>query len=122
SRSMHDDVETAPPPPASGGRSGTASPGPGKAETVRRLHSLKKRIAVLTVLSFGVLSGLVAGHHVGAAQSSPAAPAAATVPTPAPSTDQGNGFFDQGGASDQGGYSVGAGSGTQAPVAGSGAG
>jgi hypothetical protein len=92
---------------------------PGKAETVRRLHRLKKRIAVLTVLGFGVLSGLVAGHHVGAAaQSTPAAPAATTVP--APSTDQGNGFWDQGGTSDQGGYGFGNG-GSNGPVAGSGA-
>ena len=120
---MHDDVETAHPPPGSRGRGGTASPGPGKAETVRRLHVLKKRIAVLTVLGFGVLSGLVAGHHAGvAAQSSPAAPAAATVPTPAPSTDQGNGFFDQGATSDQGRYGYGFGQGgSQGPVAGSGA-
>jgi hypothetical protein len=120
---MHEDGETAPPPPASWGRGGTASPGPGKAETLRRLHILKKRIAVLTVLSFGVLSGLVAGHHMGAAaQSNPAAPAATTAPTPAPSTDQGNGFFDQGGASDQGNYGYGFGNGgSQRPVAGSGA-
>jgi hypothetical protein len=119
---MHDDVETAPPPPGRWGRGGTASPGPSKAETVRRLHILKKRIAVLTVLGFGVLSGLVAGHHVGAAQSKPAAPAATTVPAPAPSTDQGNGFFDQGGTSDQGGYGYGFGTGgVQGPVAGSGA-
>ena len=121
---MHDDVETAHPPPGSSGRAGTASPaspGPGKAETVRRLHILKKRIAVLTVLGFGVLSGLVAGHHVGAAaQSKPAAPAATTAPVPAPSTDQGNGFFDQGGTNDQGGYGFGTG-GSQGPVAGSGA-
>ena len=89
---MHDDVATAHPPLDSRSRSGMA---PGKAETVRRLHTLKKRIAVLTVLGFGVLSGLVAGHHVGAAaQSKPVAPAATTVPAPAPSTDQGNGFFD----------------------------
>ena len=115
---MHD-VETAH-PPGSWGRSGVA---PGKAETVRRLHILKKRIAVLTVLGFGVLSGLVAGHHVGAAaQSNPAASAATTVPAPAPSTDQGNGFFDQGGTSDQGGYGSGFGNGgAQGPVAGSGA-
>ena len=120
---MHADVETAHPPPGSWGRGGRASPGPGKAETVRRLHILKKRIAVLTVLGFGVLSGLVAGHHVGAAaQSKPAAPAATTVPAPAPATDQGNGFFDQGGTSDQGGYGYGVGNGgSQGPVAGSGA-
>ena len=67
-----------------------------------------------------MLSGLVAGHHVGAAQSSPLAPAATTVP--APSTDQGNGFFDQGGTSDQGDYGYGFGNGgSQRPVAGSGA-
>jgi hypothetical protein len=115
---MHEDVETAHPPLASRSRSGVA---PGKAETVRRLHTLKQRIAVLTVLGFGVLSGLVAGHHVGAAaQSNPAAPAATSVPAPAPSTDQGNGFFDQGGTSDQGGYGFGNG-GSQGPVAGSGA-
>ena len=120
---MHEDVETAHPRPGSWGRGGTASPGPGKAETLRRLHILKKRIAVLTVLGFGVLSGLVAGHHVGAAaQSKPAAPAATTVPAPAPSTDQGNGFFDQGGTSNQGGYGYGFGNGgSQGPVAGSGA-
>jgi hypothetical protein len=120
---MHEDVETAHPPPGSSGRSDTASPGPGKAESVRRLHILKRRIAVLTVLGFGVLSGLVAGHHVGAAaQSKPAAPAATTLPTPAPSTDQGNGFFDQGGTSDQGGYGYGFGNGgSQGLVAGSGA-
>jgi hypothetical protein len=118
---VHEDVETVHLPSGSRGRGGTASPGPGKAETVRRLHILKKRIAVLTVLGFGVLSGLVAGHHVGAAaQSKPAAPAATTVPTPAPSTDQGNGFFDQEGTSDQGGYGFGNG-GSQGPVAGSGA-
>ena len=117
---MHDDVETAHPPPDSRSRSGVA---PDKAETVRRLHFLKQRIAVLTVLGFGVLSGLVAGHHVGAAaQSNPAAPAATTVPTPAPSTDQGNSFWDQGGTSDQGGYGYGFGNGgSQGPVAGSGA-
>ena len=108
---------TAPPPLDS--RGGAAAPG--KAETIRRLHLLKRRIAVLTVLGFGVLSGLVAGHHVGVtAQSRPAAPAATTVPTPAPSTDQGNGFFDQGGTSDQGDYGYGFGNGgSQGPVAGS---
>ena len=117
---MHDDVEAAHLPPDSRSRRGVA---PGKDETVRRLHMLKKRIAVLTVLGFGVLSGLVAGHHVGAAaQSKPAAPAATTAPVPAPSTDQGTGFFDQGGTSDQGGYGYGFGNGgSQGPVAGSGA-
>jgi hypothetical protein len=116
---MHDDVETAHPPLDSRSRSGVA---PGKAETVRRLHILKKRIAVLTVLGFGMLSGLVAGHHVGAAAQSNPVSAATTVPTPAPSTDQGNGFFDQGGTSDQGGYGYGVGNGgSQGPVAGSGA-
>jgi hypothetical protein len=43
---MHDDVETAHPPLDSRNRSGVT---PGKAETVRRLHILKQRIAVLTV-------------------------------------------------------------------------
>ena len=118
---MYEHVEPVPPSPDSRGRGGVLKPG--KAETLRRLHILKKRIAVLTVLGFGVLSGLVAGHHVGAAaQSKPAAPAATTVPAPAPSTDQGNGFFDQGGTSDQGGYGYGVGNGgSQGPVAGSGA-
>jgi hypothetical protein len=92
---------------------------PGKAEAVRRLPILKKRIAVLTALGFGALSGLVAGHHVGVtAQNTPTAPATTTVP--APSTDQGNGFWNQGGTSDQGGYGFGSG-GAQGPVAGSGA-
>ena len=117
---MHDDVETAHPPLDSRSRSGMAQ---GKVETIRRLHILKQRIAVLTVLGFGVLSGLVAGHHVGAAaQSNPAAPAATTVPAPASSTDQGNGFFDQGGTRDQGGDGYGFGTGgSQGPVAGPGA-
>jgi hypothetical protein len=115
---MDEHVEPVPPPPGSWSRSGVA---PGKAATVRRLHTLKQRIAVLTLLGFGVLSGLVAEHHVGAAaQSNPAAPAATTVPAPAPSTDQGNGFWDQGGTSDQGGYGFGNG-GSNGPVAGSGA-
>jgi hypothetical protein len=116
---MDEHVEPVPPPPGSWSRSGVA---PGKAATVRRLHTLKQRIAVLTLLGFGVLSGLVAEHHVGAAQSNPVAPAATTVPAPAPSTDQGNGFWDQGGTSDQGGYGYGFGNGgSQGPVAGSGA-
>jgi hypothetical protein len=117
---MEEHVEPVPPPPGSWSRGGVA---PGKAATVHRLHTLKQRIAVLTVLGFGVLSGLVIGHHVGAAaQSNPAAPAATTVPAPAPSTDQGNGFWDQGGTSDQGGYGYGFGNGgSQGPVAGSGA-
>jgi hypothetical protein len=116
---MDDYGEPVPPPPESRGRGGVLKPG--KAETVRRLHSLKRRIAVLTVLGFGALSGLVAGHHVGAAaQSSPAAPAATTVP--APSTDQGDGFFDQQGKDEQGGYGYCFGTGdAQGPVAGSGA-
>ena len=116
---MYEQIEPVPPPAESRGRGGVLKPG--KAETIRRLHSLKKRIAVLTVLGFGVLSGLVAGHHVGAAaQSTPAAPATTTMP--APPTDQGNGFWDQGGTSDQGGYGYGFGNGdSNGPVAGSGA-
>lgn len=91
-----------------------------KAATLERLRRLKARIMLATLLGFGALSGLAAGHRVGA--TAPATPpASVTTQAPAQSSDDG-GFFSQSGAGDQGGYGYGFGSGTntQPPVAGSG--
>ena len=96
-------------PPASRGRGGVLKSG--KVEAIRRLPTLKRRIVVLTVVGFGVLSGLAAGHHVGVTARD----------APGPSTGGGSGFFNQGGTEDQGAYGYGFGSGgVQGPVAGSG--
>ena len=122
--------------PAAG--AGSASPLAGRAAsraaTLQRLSRLKSRIVVTTLLGFGALSVLVAGHRVGATAATTTPPAAAT---PAPSTDNGGGFYNQGNGQDdnggnggffsgggsggQGGYGFGNGGYAQPPVAGSGA-
>lgn len=120
-----------------------AAPRSTKAETLRRVGLLKKRLAVAALVGFGAFGGLAAGHHVGTAASgttavtsantstgsttagtsggsstgSPSQGASGDSPTGSSQQTPGSGFFDQG----QGGYGFGSGGSNQAPMAGSGA-
>src|SRR5215831_11298218 len=65
-----------------------------KAETLAFVHECKKWLVAGSIVTFGLLGGLVAGHAVGTT-SNQATPANNT-PAPSPSTNGGNGgFFNQ---------------------------
>jgi hypothetical protein len=130
-------MENESPQPADGAGSASSLAGraASRAATLQRLSRLKSRIVVTTLLGFGALSVLVAGHRVGTTTATTTTPPAAA--TPAPSTDDGGGFYNQGNGQDdnggnggffngggsggQGGYGFGNGGYAQPPVAGSGA-
>jgi hypothetical protein len=94
------------------------TPRKSKAETLAFVHECKKWLVAGSVIAFGLLGGLVAGHAVGTT-SNQATPASNT---PATSPSTGGGFFDQQPGQQQGG---GGGSGfgnnnsSQPPVSGS---
>jgi hypothetical protein len=93
-----------------------------KAEALALAHEFKKWLVAGSVITFGLLGGLVAGHAVGttATQPTPASNAPSTSPS------SGGGFFQQGpqgqqqqGQQQGGGYGFGNGNFGQPPVSGS---
>ena len=90
-----------------------------KAETLAFVHECKKWLVAGSVITFGLLGGLIAGHAVGTTsnQATPASNAPSTSPS------SGGGFFQQGPQGQQqqqgGGYGFGNGNFGQPPVSGS---
>ena len=98
------------------------TPRKSKAETLAFVHECKKWLVAGSIVTFGLLGGLVAGHAVGTT-SNQATPANNT-PAPSPSTNGGNGgFFNQQPGQQQqqggGGYGFGNNNPSQPPVSGS---
>src|SRR5216683_476005 len=95
------------------------TPRKSKAETLSFVHECKKWLVAGSIVTFGLLGGLVAGHAIGTT-SNQATPASNT---PATSPSTGGGFFDQqpGQQQQQGGGGNGFGNNnpTQPPVSGS---
>ena len=99
------------------------TPRKSKAETLTLVHEFKKWLVAGSVITFGLLGGLVAGHAVGTTsnQATPASNAPSTSPS------SGGGFFQQGPQGQQqqgqqqqgGGYGFGNGNFGQPPVSGS---
>lgn len=97
-----------------------------KAETLSFVHECKKWLVAGSIVTFGLLGGLVAGHAVGTV-SNQANPASNTPATSPSSNGGGGGFFDQQpgqqgqGQQQQGGGGYGFGNNTpsQPPVSGS---
>ena len=92
-----------------------------KAETLAFVHECKKWLIAGSIVAFGLLGGLVAGHAVGTT-SNQATPANNT-PATSPSTNGGGGgFFNQQPGQQQqggGGYGFGNNNPSQPPVSGS---
>ena len=88
-----------------------------KAEVLAFVHECKKWLVAGSVIAFGILGGLIAGHAVGTT-SNQATPASNT---PATSPSTGGGFFQKPGQQQQGGggYGFGNGNSGQPPVSGS---
>jgi hypothetical protein len=99
------------------------TPRKSKAETLAFVHECKKWLVAGSIVTFGLLGGLAAGHAVGTT-SNQATPANNT-PSTAPSTNGGNGgFFNQQPGQQQqqqggGGYGFGNNNPFQPPVSGS---
>ena len=97
------------------------TPRKSKAETLAFVHECKKWLVAGSIIAFGLLGGLVAGHAVGTT-SNQATPANNT-PSTSPSTNGGNGgFFNQQPGQQQqggGGYGFGNNNPSQPPVSGS---
>ncbi len=105
------------------------TPRKSKAETLSFVHECKKWLVAGSIVTFGLLGGLVAGHAVGATASQ--AVPANNSPSTSPSTNGGNdntgGFFNQQPAQQQpsqqqqggGGYGFGNNTPSQPPVSGS---
>lgn len=91
-----------------------------KAETLAFVHECKKWVVAGSIVTFGLLGGLVAGHAVGTAANQ--ATPASNTPATSPSTNGGGGgFFNQQPGQQQGGGGFGSGNNTpsQPPVSGS---
>jgi hypothetical protein len=96
------------------------TPRKSKAETLTFVHECKKWLVAGSIVTFGLLGGLVAGHAVGTT-SNQATPANNT-PATSPSTNGGGGgFFNQQPGQQQGGggYGFGNNKPSQPPVSGS---
>ncbi len=96
------------------------TPRKSKAETLTFVHECKKWLVAGSIVTFGLLGGLVAGHAVGTT-SNQATPASNT-PATSPSTNGGDGgFFNQQPGQQQGGggYGFGNNNPSQPPVSGS---
>jgi len=95
------------------------TPRKSKAETLTFVHECKKWLIAGSIVTFGLLGGLVAGHAIGTT-SNQATPASNT---PATSPSTGGGFFNQQPGQQQqqggGGNGFGNNSPTQPPVSGS---
>ncbi len=97
------------------------TPRKSKAEVLAFVHACKKWLVAGSIVTFGLLGGLVAGHAVGTTsnQATPASNAPATSPS------TGGGFFDQQPGQQQqqqgggGGYGFGNNNPSQPPVSGS---
>lgn len=83
-----------------------------KTQALELVNAYKKRLIVATLMVFGLLSGLVAFHQVGASASQQQVSPSQQAPETQPSN---GGFFDQ-----QGGNNFGSGSSGQQPSFGSG--
>ncbi len=90
-----------------------ATPRKSKAESLAFVRKCKKWLLAGSVVAFGILSGLTAGHVIGTA-SNQATPASNT---PATSPSSGGGFFQQ--QQQGGGYGFGNSNPWQPPVSGS---
>ena len=98
------------------------TPRKSKAETLAFVHECKKWVVAGSIVTFGLLGGLIAGHAVGTT-SNQATPANNT-PATSPSTNGGGGgFFNQQPGQQQqqggGGYGFGNNNPSQPPVSGS---
>ena len=99
------------------------TPRKSKVETLAFVHECKKWLVAGSIVTFGLLGGLIAGHAVGTT-SNQATPANNT-PATSPSTNGGNGgFFNQQPGQQQqqqggGGYGFGNNNPSQPPVSGS---
>ena len=97
------------------------TPRKSKAETLAFVHECKKWLVAGSIVAFGLLGGLVAGHAVGTT-SNQATPTNNT-PATSPSTNGGNGgFFNQQPGQQQqggGGYGFGNNNPSQPPISGS---
>ena len=98
------------------------TPRKSKAETLTFVHEFKKWLVAGSIVTFGLLGGLVAGHAVGTT-SSQATPASNTPATTPSTNNGGGGFFDQQPGQQQqqggGGYGFGNNNPSQPPVSGS---
>ncbi len=119
-----------PPHPAQGRpkQAKPVTPRKSKAETLTFVHECKKWLVAGSIVTFGLLGGLVAGHAVGATANQ--ATPANNTPSTSPSTNGGNnnngGFFNQQPSQQQpsqqqqgGGYGFGNNTPSQPPVSGS---
>ncbi|HYX50226.1 MAG TPA: hypothetical protein VE843_10815 [Ktedonobacteraceae bacterium] len=75
----------------------TAAPRKSKAETLAFVHECKKWLVAGSIVTFGLLGGLVAGHAVGTTsnQATPANNTPSTSPSTNGGNDNGGGFFNQ---------------------------
>ncbi len=101
------------------------TPRKSKAETLAFVHECKKWLVAGSIVTFGLLGGLVAGHAVGATsnQATPANKTPATSPSPNGGGGNGGFFNQQPGQQQQqqggGGYGFGNNNPSQPPVSGS---
>ena len=100
------------------------TPRKSKAETLAFVHECKKWLVAGSIVAFGLLGGLVAGHAVGstANQATPANNTPSTSPSTNGENDGGGGFFNQQPGQQQqqgGGYGFGNNTPYQPPVSGS---
>lgn len=99
------------------------TPRKSKTETLTFVHECKKWLVAGSIVTFGLLGGLVAGHAVGTATNQ--ATPASNTPATSPSTNGGGGgFFNQQPGQGQqqqggGGYGFGNNNPSQPPVSGS---
>lgn len=92
----------------------SGSPDLSKAEALAFVSQCKRWLVAGSLVAFGILSGLVAGHVTGttSSQATSANQAAPTSNAPATSSSSDGGFFQQ----QQGGYGFGNGNSRQPPV------
>jgi hypothetical protein len=100
------------------------TPRKSKAETLAFVHECKKWLVAGSIVAFGLLGGLVAGHAVGttANQATPANNTPATSPSTNGGDNGNGGFFNQQPGQQQqggGGYGFGNNTPSQPPVSGS---
>jgi hypothetical protein len=77
-----------------------------KTQALELVHVYKKRLIVASLMVFGLVSGLVAFHRVGAAANQAPVDPSQSAPVTQPQPSNGGGFFDQ---NQQGGNNFGSG-------------